>query len=155
MRNNERLLKISFAIDTKIVLACHSDLGIVTAKNLDLARLKCLHWPQRYCHRQLSVLILILLTTILRCLNPFNVTMPPTSTRLFTSIFPSTLRACPKSKRPSWGTCQRAYSIQAEAASARKLLELDPSKLSVTKTTTPKELTPQEDLVFGRYFTGN
>ncbi|KAK6582462.1 hypothetical protein PZA11_004870 [Diplocarpon coronariae] len=51
--------------------------------------------------------------------------------------------------------CQqlRLYSIQAEAASTIKLQEIDPSKLSITKTTTPKELVPQNELVFGRTFT--
>ncbi|KAK2626193.1 hypothetical protein QTJ16_004455 [Diplocarpon rosae] len=51
--------------------------------------------------------------------------------------------------------CQQArfYSIHAEAASTTKLQEIDPSKLSITKTTTPKELVPQNELVFGRTFT--
>ncbi|PBP15796.1 branched-chain-amino-acid aminotransferase [Diplocarpon rosae] len=51
--------------------------------------------------------------------------------------------------------CQQArfYSVHAEAASTIKLQEIDPSKLSITKTTTPKELVPQDELVFGRTFT--
>lgn len=49
---------------------------------------------------------------------------------------------------------RRAYSIQTDAAPAPKLAEIDPLQLSVTKTTTPKQLTPPEELVFGRTFTG-
>ena len=39
-------------------------------------------------------------------------------------------------------------------AVASRLAGLDPSKLKVTKTSTPKELTPAKDLVFGKTFTG-
>lgn len=35
-----------------------------------------------------------------------------------------------------------------------KLPGIDPSKLEITKTITPKQLVPNEDLVFGRTFTG-
>lgn len=35
-----------------------------------------------------------------------------------------------------------------------QLPNIDPSKLEVTKSITPKELVPNEDLVFGRTFTG-
>ena len=35
-----------------------------------------------------------------------------------------------------------------------KLQDIDPSKLSITKTTTPKQLVPPAELVFGRTFTG-
>jgi hypothetical protein len=52
-----------------------------------------------------------------------------------------------------WET-SRSYSIQAESASTIKLQEIDPSKLSITKSTTPKELVPPNELVFGRTFTG-
>jgi hypothetical protein len=48
----------------------------------------------------------------------------------------------------------RSYSIQAKAASTVKLQDIDPAKLSVTNTTTPKELVPPNELVFGRTFTG-
>lgn len=47
---------------------------------------------------------------------------------------------------------QRNFSVTATAAS--KLAGLDPSKLTVTKTTTPKELKPPQELVFGKTFTG-
>ena len=43
----------------------------------------------------------------------------------------------------------RLYSTKV----AEKLAEMDASKLTVTKTTTPKELTPPKELVFGNKFT--
>lgn len=36
----------------------------------------------------------------------------------------------------------------------KHLPDIDPSKLEVTKTITPKQLVPNQDLVFGRTFTG-
>ncbi|KAI1078882.1 branched-chain amino acid aminotransferase [Whalleya microplaca] len=47
----------------------------------------------------------------------------------------------------------RWYSIKPEAASTAKQLDLDPTKLSITKTTSPKTLTDPAKLVFGREFT--
>lgn len=47
---------------------------------------------------------------------------------------------------------QRNFSVSAAAAS--QLQGLDASKLTLTKTTTPKELTSPQDLVFGKTFTG-
>lgn len=47
---------------------------------------------------------------------------------------------------------QRNFSASATAAS--QLAALDASKLTVTKTSTPKELTPNKDLIFGKTFTG-
>lgn len=44
---------------------------------------------------------------------------------------------------------QRSYSTVAS-----QLAALDASKLSVTKTSTPKEITSPKDLVFGKTFTG-
>jgi branched-chain amino acid aminotransferase len=35
-----------------------------------------------------------------------------------------------------------------------KIQDIDPTKLSITKTTTPKGLLPPEELIFGRNFTG-
>ncbi|KAJ9648049.1 branched-chain-amino-acid transaminase bat2 [Coniosporium apollinis] len=49
--------------------------------------------------------------------------------------------------------CRRAYSLQIDTNSDPKLAGIDPSKLSITKTTTPKDLLPPEELVFGRNFT--
>jgi branched-chain amino acid aminotransferase len=48
---------------------------------------------------------------------------------------------------------QRQYSIHADHA-AHQGLEIEPSKLSITKTTTPKALEKNEDLIFGHSFTG-
>ncbi|KAF7162754.1 hypothetical protein CNMCM5623_007923 [Aspergillus felis] len=50
--------------------------------------------------------------------------------------------------RQSW---QRYFS--ATSAPASQLAGLDPSKLTITKTTTPKELQAPKDLVFGKSFT--
>lgn len=49
-------------------------------------------------------------------------------------------------------TWQRAFS--ASTAAASQLPGLDASKLTITKTTTPKEPVDSKDLVFGKYFTG-
>ncbi|PYH83494.1 branched-chain-amino-acid aminotransferase [Aspergillus uvarum CBS 121591] len=46
---------------------------------------------------------------------------------------------------------KRCFSATPTAAS--RLAGLDPSKLTVTKTSTPKELTAAKDLVFGKTFT--
>lgn len=43
---------------------------------------------------------------------------------------------------------------QASRFYSAKVGELDASKLSITKTTSPKALSKAEDLVFGREFTG-
>lgn len=53
-------------------------------------------------------------------------------------------------------TCRtaRLLSVKAEAASQAKERDIDPRKLQITKTTTPKGLSKPEDLVFGREFTG-
>lgn len=48
----------------------------------------------------------------------------------------------------------RSYAIEAKDASDPRLQSIDPSRLSITKTTTPKDLIPNEELVFGKYFTG-
>ncbi|KAK8084617.1 branched-chain amino acid aminotransferase [Apiospora hydei] len=47
----------------------------------------------------------------------------------------------------------RCYSIKPEAASSAKPLDVDPSRLSITKTTSPKELVDPAKLIFGREFT--
>lgn len=49
---------------------------------------------------------------------------------------------------------RRPYSIQSQEDAIAKLPNIDPDALSITKTTTPKELLPPEELVFGRTFTG-
>jgi hypothetical protein len=45
-------------------------------------------------------------------------------------------------------------TLQADEDTLSKLPGLDASKLSITKTTTPKKIGPPEELVFGRSFTG-
>ena len=49
---------------------------------------------------------------------------------------------------------RRWYSITQDVVPPSELANLNPSKLSTTNTTTPKELMPAEELVFGRSFTG-
>lgn len=44
----------------------------------------------------------------------------------------------------------RAYSVQVP----KKLPDIDASKLTVTRTQTPKEMLKPEELVFGRTFSG-
>lgn len=50
--------------------------------------------------------------------------------------------------------CQRLYSIQSDEAAIARLPGINPEALSISRTTTPKELLPAEELVFGRNFTG-
>jgi branched-chain amino acid aminotransferase len=47
----------------------------------------------------------------------------------------------------------RLYSIHAEHAAPR-LATIDPSRLMIERTVNPKQLSPPEELVFGREFTG-
>ncbi|KAI0477497.1 branched-chain amino acid aminotransferase [Xylariaceae sp. FL0804] len=47
----------------------------------------------------------------------------------------------------------RCYSIQPEAASTAKLLDLDSSKLTINKTSAPRTPSDPKTLVFGREFT--
>jgi branched-chain amino acid aminotransferase len=51
-------------------------------------------------------------------------------------------------------TCVR-QNLWAEDELMAKLPPLDASKLNVTETITPKQLVPNQDLVFGRTFTGS
>jgi branched-chain amino acid aminotransferase len=50
--------------------------------------------------------------------------------------------------------CRRAYSIHADASVGAKIKDIDPTKLTITETTTPKDLLPPEELLFGRNFSG-
>lgn len=71
------------------------------------------------------------------------------------SLLTSFIRPAVRSSKLSCSSRNRRwYSIHADAASATKLAEIDPSKLSIQKTATPKDLLPPEELVFGRTFTG-
>jgi branched-chain amino acid aminotransferase len=49
---------------------------------------------------------------------------------------------------------QRPYSIHADASVGSTIKDIEPSKLSITTTTTPKALLPPEELIFGRNFSG-
>lgn len=48
----------------------------------------------------------------------------------------------------------RPFSVKAEAAQATKQAGIDPKKLSITKTSSPRQISKPEDLVFGKEFTG-
>ncbi|KAH0544077.1 branched-chain-amino-acid transaminase bat2 [Glutinoglossum americanum] len=56
-------------------------------------------------------------------------------------------------QRLGYSASFRLYSVAAEAASNVKVQGIDPSKLTITRTTTPKTLVPPEELVFGKTFT--
>ena len=49
---------------------------------------------------------------------------------------------------------QRKLHQQLVADDMKHLPDIDPSQLEVTNTITPKQLVPNQDLVFGRTFTG-
>lgn len=66
----------------------------------------------------------------------------------------SALLAANRSQRFAACRAARFYSIPAQAASSSKLRGLDASKLSISKTSSPKSLSKPEDLVFGQQFTG-
>ena len=49
---------------------------------------------------------------------------------------------------------KRSYNILSDEIALSRLPNIDPSKLQVTKTKSPKDLVPSEQLIFGRNFTG-
>ncbi|KAI5250563.1 branched-chain-amino-acid aminotransferase [Aureobasidium subglaciale] len=55
--------------------------------------------------------------------------------------------------RASKASSTRCYAIAAQDVSKPKLTAIDHSKLTITKSTTPKELIPNDELVFGKHFT--
>ncbi|KAJ5570401.1 uncharacterized protein N7459_009831 [Penicillium hispanicum] len=63
----------------------------------------------------------------------------------------ATPRSLPSQGIASSRLWQKNFSVSAAAAS--QLQGLDASKLTVTKTSTPKELTPPQELIFGKTFT--
>ncbi|KAI5923390.1 branched-chain amino acid aminotransferase [Camillea tinctor] len=65
---------------------------------------------------------------------------------------PATLRSSQILPLQTWQTA-RCYSIKPAAASAAKVLDLDPTKLSIQKTEKPKTLVDPSKLIFGREFT--
>lgn len=75
----------------------------------------------------------------------------------------TTARALSRSLRQEhrWGLrfkhspgARRAYSIAADEPALSKLPDVDPSKLQISRTLSPKALMREEELVFGRTFTG-
>ncbi|KAH0394152.1 branched-chain-amino-acid aminotransferase, partial [Aureobasidium melanogenum] len=62
-------------------------------------------------------------------------------------------RAASRSLRLVNASQSRCYAIAAHDVSNPKLTTIDTSKLTITKTTTPKELIPNDELVFGKHFT--
>ena len=54
---------------------------------------------------------------------------------------------------PQWHH-RRPYSIQSQEEAIAQLPDINPSALSITRTTTPKQILPPEELIFGRNFTG-
>lgn len=57
---------------------------------------------------------------------------------------------------PQWHGLRKPYSssIQAQEDALKALPDIDPKSLTVTESTTPKQIVPPEELVFGRTFTG-
>ncbi|KAF2428850.1 branched-chain amino acid aminotransferase II [Tothia fuscella] len=74
------------------------------------------------------------------------------SKSLFSSLSTFPQRSTPALTSLGAQRCRRWYSIHADHATER-LLEIDPTRLSITKTTTPKELLAPKDLIFGHTFT--
>lgn len=66
-------------------------------------------------------------------------------------IIPESRRSLTRSFATSW---RRNENLQFDDDVASKLPNIDPSKLQITESITPKELVPNQDLVFGRTFTG-
>ena len=79
--------------------------------------------------------------------------------RLLRSYPIASISSSLRTETPSLSRCipwlqQRLYSIKTDEATLETLPDIDPSKLHVTETITPKELVPAQELVFGRHFTG-
>jgi hypothetical protein len=58
---------------------------------------------------------------------------------------------------PAIGSSQKTavqFSLRAYSVAAHPIADLHASTLTVEKSTSPKQLTPQEKLVFGHTFTG-
>jgi hypothetical protein len=64
------------------------------------------------------------------------------------------LRGAPKQSTARLTAAVWASVKEYSTESGATLASIDPSKLSITRTTTPKELLPPKDLVFGQSFTG-
>ncbi|KAI2610280.1 branched-chain-amino-acid aminotransferase [Hypoxylon fragiforme] len=66
---------------------------------------------------------------------------------------PATARACSYALPTFQQQTARSYSIKPEAASIAKPLDIDPKKLTITNTKSPKTPKDPSQLVFGREFT--
>ncbi|MCJ1308096.1 hypothetical protein MMC25_001747 [Agyrium rufum] len=79
------------------------------------------------------------------------------SRRIAKAIYRSSTSQCTWNSRrqapAQWRSQQRQYSIQSEEDAIARLPGLDPSKLTIEKTQSPKPVLPPEELVFGRTFT--
>ncbi|KAL9108811.1 MAG: hypothetical protein Q9227_006468 [Pyrenula ochraceoflavens] len=73
--------------------------------------------------------------------------------RLLRSNLVTPLSRPPSFSRALPSLSKRFYSIKTDDASLQTLPDIDPSKLNITETITPKELVPSQELVFGRHFT--
>ncbi|KAI1123112.1 branched-chain amino acid aminotransferase [Nemania abortiva] len=76
----------------------------------------------------------------------------PRCGRALRASAPSAARRRPSHALPAFHAA-RWYSIQPEAASTAKPLDVDPAKLIIQRTTEPKALLDPSTLVFGRNFT--
>ncbi|KAH0844703.1 Branched-chain-amino-acid aminotransferase, mitochondrial [Fonsecaea pedrosoi] len=78
----------------------------------------------------------------------------PCARALTSSTFKSdSIRLLPSYRLFSTFSSRQKSSLSVDDDIHSKLPGIDPSKLEVTKTITPKELVPNKDLVFGRTFT--
>lgn len=125
----------------------------------DLLRSRLSHSGRHHRHRSLTVIFLechwLLTLHIVHSLGHQN-TM---ATKALRSTAPMLLRR----SRPWLATHTASLHIRnasnlttpPDQASIAKLPDLDASKLEITKTKSPKNLSPSENLVFGREFSGS
>ncbi|KAI0888188.1 branched-chain-amino-acid aminotransferase [Annulohypoxylon maeteangense] len=66
---------------------------------------------------------------------------------------PAATRASSRALPALQQTASRWYSIKPEAASTSKPVDIDPTKLTITKTQSPKTPKDPSELIFGREFT--
>lgn len=70
------------------------------------------------------------------------------------SLSQSFTHQAPRLQTKAFSQSWRLRELVVEEESLSKLPDIDPSKLSTTETITPKQLVPNQDLIFGRTFTG-
>ena len=160
-----RINRFAVTRPTPIHLARHQTRqSIAWLPSLSLARARTPSSPLEYCHWRPPT-------------SPSTSACPSGSSHTHTSAMASSLRTSflpasttaanatarltarrrPTLRPASWRSAQvvsrRFQSIQAADATTPRLLAIDPSQLQVTKTTTPKTVAPNDELVFGRTFT--